>query len=320
MPSRLDHGRLKILLRDVARCWSWRAQPVIRVGRLAGQYAKPRSARPRRGAPGGIRQLPTLGDLVSSSAFDESRLTAGPDADGRRLQARGGDAQLHPRSHGRGLRRPAPPEYWDLGLLKPRACPTTCRRSMELTQPSPRGPAVHRKLWGPLVAELARMGSSPSTGLNLLYESAQTLPCRDAGTTTASTHLPWLGKDAGSTARCDTAASATHQREDPVHAVRRTALGLLRAQPRSGRAGGAHPPHGRALRVARACRRSSGTVKNTPDAGPVRGSATRCTEPRSRRRAAVKTQLRSTTSPGELARVRGDPTACSATLGGAPEL
>ena len=105
--------KLKILLQMSLVLVHGTRKPVIRIGRIAGQYAKPRSA-----------DIETRGDVtlpaIAATSSTAIRFTApkrepDPDADAARLRARGADAQLHPRADRRRLRRPAPPRV--LGRL-----------------------------------------------------------------------------------------------------------------------------------------------------------------------------------------------------------
>ena len=117
--SHVIADKLKILLQMSLVMIHEGKRPVIRVGRFAGQYAKPRSnpveiARGRRaaqllrrhGQPGGLHR---------------GRAAARPENMHRRLQPRGDDAQLHPLALRGRLRRRAPPRV--LGARRSSSAP-----------------------------------------------------------------------------------------------------------------------------------------------------------------------------------------------------
>ncbi|MEI7892880.1 MAG: 3-deoxy-7-phosphoheptulonate synthase class II [Myxococcales bacterium] len=187
-------NKLKILLQMSLVLVHGGHKPVIRVGRFAGQYAKPRS-KPTESRDG--VELPSYyGDLVNRPDFD---------ADARRTNPRllidayehaamtlnfirslsdGGFADLH---H---------PEYWDLSFVRHAAMPPALR---ELYEKSSRqlSEALHfmEALGETTIDELTRVDFFTShEGLNLHYESAQTrrVP-RRPGFYDLTTHLPWIG-------------------------------------------------------------------------------------------------------------------------------
>ena len=99
-------NKLKILLQMSLVLVHGGAKRVIRVGRFAGQYAKPRSDdfETRDGVT-----LPSYrGDLINRPEFTAEARDAGSGADAARLRARRADAQLHPRAGEPRLRRSAP--------------------------------------------------------------------------------------------------------------------------------------------------------------------------------------------------------------------
>jgi len=193
-------NKLKILLQMSLVLVHGGMQPVIRVGRFAGQYAKPRSA-PTETAPGadGVeRTLPSyFGDLVNRPDFDEKARRADPTLlvqayehaamtiNFIRALTAGGFADLH---H---------PEYWDLGFFHHADLPADIRAQYERTT-SRLAEALRfmEALGETSVDELTRVEFFTShEGLNLVYESAQTrtVPRRE-GHYDLTAHLPWIGE------------------------------------------------------------------------------------------------------------------------------
>jgi len=193
-------SKLKILLQMSLVLVHGSHRPVVRVGRFAGQYAKPRSsAEETAESPGGAPlTLPSyFGDLINAAAFDESarkpdpeRLIAGYQHAALTLNfirslLDGGFADLH---H---------PEYWNLSFLgsadlPPERAEAYDRLSRELASALKFMEALGERA----VDELSRVEFFTShEGLNLLYESAQTrrVPHRE-GWYDLTTHMPWIGE------------------------------------------------------------------------------------------------------------------------------
>jgi 3-deoxy-7-phosphoheptulonate synthase len=182
--------QLKVLLQMSLVLLSGMKRPVIRVGRMAGQYAKPRSAdlETRNGV-----MLPAYrGDLVNRPEFTPEARRADPQLLLRgyeraaltlnfvRALVDGGFADLH---H---------PEYWDLGFM----------RHAELREAYERiarsiGDALDffESLTGKEVHDATRVDFfSSHEGLHLLYEQAQTrFIARQNRWYNLSTHMPWIG-------------------------------------------------------------------------------------------------------------------------------
>ncbi len=197
-PDRIT-AQLKILLQMSLVLVHASKQPVIRVGRLAGQYAKPRSSATETRKDGkSDTTLPSyFGDLVNRAEFTPEARTPDPrrmiDAYHHaamtlnfiRSLLDGGFADLH---H---------PEYWDLGFMRHAGLPGELRE--EYTRTAQRladGLEFMEAIGERTVDQLSRVEFFTShEGLNLLYESAQTrkVPRRE-GYYNLSTHLPWLGE------------------------------------------------------------------------------------------------------------------------------
>lgn len=183
-------NKLKILLQMSLVLVQGSKKPVTRVGRFAGQYAKPRSE------PFETRDGVTLpsyrGDLINGTGFTEAERVPNPELLLRayersaatlnfiRALVKGGFADLH---H---------PEYWDL----------------DFAQHSPLAGQYH-DIANRVVEALQfmenvvniRAGEMQSVdfftsheGLHLIYEEAQTrrVPRRE-GWYNLSTHFPWIG-------------------------------------------------------------------------------------------------------------------------------
>ncbi len=106
-------NKLKILLQMSLVMIHEGKRPVVRVGRFAGQYAKPRS-KPVESRDG-VERPSYFGDLVNRPEFTESGRRARSRQPHRCVQPRGDDAQLHPVAVGRRLRGRASPRV--LGAL-----------------------------------------------------------------------------------------------------------------------------------------------------------------------------------------------------------
>jgi len=182
--------KLKILLQMSLVLLHGLKKPILRVGRMAGQYAKPRSADTE--TRDGVTLPSYRGDLVNRPEFTAEARAADPSLLLRgyeraaltlnfvRALIDGGFADLH---H---------PEYWDLGFVKH----------------SPLKDAFHRiadsiadaldffeGMSGRPVHEAAHADFYAShEGLLLLYEQAQTrfIP-RQQRWYNLSTHMPWIG-------------------------------------------------------------------------------------------------------------------------------
>jgi 3-deoxy-7-phosphoheptulonate synthase len=188
-------NRLKILLQMSLVMIHAGRRPVIRVGRFAGQYAKPRSnpTETRSGV-----ELPSyFGDLVNRPEFTPEARRADPDLMLRayhhaaltlnfiRSLSAGGFADLH---H---------PEYWDLSFFERADVSEDLRREYQRTSQQ-LGEAIRfmEAVSQQPVAELTRVEFFTShEGLNLHYESAQTQTASHApGHYLLTTHLPWIGE------------------------------------------------------------------------------------------------------------------------------
>ena len=193
--STILSAKLKILLQMSLVLVHGAQRPVVRIGRFAGQYAKPRSTPTE--TKNGITLPNYFGDLVNRSEFTEAARTPDPKLllaghhhaamtmNFVRSLTAGGFADLH---H---------PEQWDLSFsegasLSPAVRAEYQRASEQLAE----GLRFMEALGETSIDELTRVEMYAShEGLHLPYEAAQTrrVP-RRPGYYCLSTHLPWIGE------------------------------------------------------------------------------------------------------------------------------
>ena len=183
-------SKLKILLQMSLVLTHGGGRPVIRVGRFAGQYAKPRSD--GQEARDGVSLPSYRGDMVNGPEFTAEARTPQPrrliEAHARsaitlnfiRSLVDGGFADLH---H---------PEYWDLGFVQHSPLRDEYRR---MTREIGQSLRFMETLAGSPVHEMRRVDFFAShEGLVLPYEEAQTRQVpHKKGWWDLSTHLPWIG-------------------------------------------------------------------------------------------------------------------------------
>ncbi len=183
-------AKLKILMQMSLVLVHGTRRPVIRVGRLAGQYAKPRSTDTE--TKGGVTLPSYRGDIVNREGFTEEDRTPDPVLMLRgyeraaltlnfvRALADGGFADLH---H---------PEYWDISFADGARHAAEYRHIVDQIRDSI---SFVSAITGVDSAPLRRVDFFTShEGLALLYEAAQTRTVpRRAGHYNLSTHMPWIG-------------------------------------------------------------------------------------------------------------------------------
>jgi 3-deoxy-7-phosphoheptulonate synthase len=188
--SSMIANKLKILLQMSLVLVHGLKMPVIRVGRFAGQYAKPRSADME--TQGDKTYFVYRGDLINDREFTESGRTPNPELLLRgyeraaltlnfiRSLSDGGFADLH---H---------PEFWDLGFVEHSPKASEYQRIVESIGESLR---FLESLAGTGANEIRRVDFFTShEGLHLYYEQAQTRQVpRRTGWYNLSTHFPWIG-------------------------------------------------------------------------------------------------------------------------------
>ena len=188
--SEVISNRLKVLLQMSLVLVHGMRKPVVRVGRFAGQYAKPRSADTE--TIGGVTLPSYRGDMVNAPAFTEQARRPDPrrmvKAHARsamtmnfvRALIDGGFADLH---H---------PEYWNLNWVGHSPLADEYRRMVNAI-----GDAVRfmETLSGEAVHNLNRVDFYTShEALLLPYEASMTRQVpRHCGWFNLSTHYPWIG-------------------------------------------------------------------------------------------------------------------------------
>lgn len=196
-PAKITN-KLKILLQMSMVLVHAGKKPVVRIGRFAGQYSKPRSSPTETRDVGGAPvTLPSyFGDIVNQAEFTAHARRPDPKLLLRGYQhaaltlnfvrslVEGGFADLH---H---------PEYWDLSFFRHASLAPALRAEYEqMTSNLADGLRFMEALGERAVDDLTRTEFFTShEGLNLWYESAQTrrVPRRE-GYYNLSAHMPWLG-------------------------------------------------------------------------------------------------------------------------------
>ncbi|HYE62635.1 MAG TPA: 3-deoxy-7-phosphoheptulonate synthase class II [Phycisphaerales bacterium] len=196
-PQRITN-KLKILLQMSLVLVHALKKPVVRVGRFAGQYSKPRSSPVETREIGGEPvTLPSyFGDLVNRAEFTPQARRADPrlllkgyqhaalTLNFVRSLVAGGFADVH---H---------PEYWDVSFSKQASLDPALRAEYQrMTANLIDGLKFMEAMGETSINDLTRAEFFTShEALNLWYESAQTRPVpRRAGFYNLSTHLPWIG-------------------------------------------------------------------------------------------------------------------------------
>ena len=182
--------QLKILLQMSLVLVHGLKKPIVRVGRMAGQYAKPRSADLE--TQNGVTLPSYRGDIVNRAPFDAVSREPDPELLLRgyeraalslnfvRALIDGGFADLH---H---------PEYWDLEFMRHSPKYEEYKRIVESLGDSLN---FFESLTGRPVHDAQRVNFYAShEGLHLHYEQAQTRFIQRTGRWyNLSTHLPWIG-------------------------------------------------------------------------------------------------------------------------------
>lgn len=182
--------KLKILLQMSVVIISGLKRPVVRVGRMAGQYAKPRSADTETRTD---QTLPSFrGDIINRSAFTAEDREPDPELMLRAYERSGltlnfirslidgGFADLH---H---------PENWDLDWVSHSPMADQYRRTVQTVAD---GLDFFESLTGKSIDQARRVDFFTShEGLHLPYEQSQTRFLeRRQGWYDLTTHFPWIG-------------------------------------------------------------------------------------------------------------------------------
>ena len=183
-------NKLKILLQMSLVLVHGMQKRIIRVGRFAGQYAKPRSSEVE--TRDGVTLPCYRGDSINRIEFTKEARTPDPQLLLRayersaltinfiRALIDGGFADLH---H---------PEYWNLDFMRHSPRAAEYQRIVESIGQSLR---FMETLAGVKVSEMSRVDFYTShEGLHLAYEAAQTRQVpRRTGWYNLATHFPWIG-------------------------------------------------------------------------------------------------------------------------------
>lgn len=197
--SEVIAAKLKILLQMSLILTQATKRPVIRVGRIAGQYAKPRSSsrETRPGADGRLLELPSYqGDLMNRWEFTPEARALNP-----HLMVEGYQHAALTLNFVRsliqgGFADPHHPENWDLDGVAPPLLPEGLRAEYERARTEATEAMRFTAALGEAGLDAAAVELFTShEGLNLHYESAQTrrVP-RRAGYYDLTTHFPWIGE------------------------------------------------------------------------------------------------------------------------------
>lgn len=188
-------AKLKILLQMSLVIVFAGKKPVIRVGRIAGQYAKPRSSttETRNG-----QTLPSyFGDLVNSAPFNAASRTPDPALLLAAYQHAGLTLNFIRSLIAAGFADIHHPEYWNLGFLGKAGLTAETREQYErLTKRLLDSVNFMEAVGERNFESFSRVEFFTShEGLSLWYESAQTRQVpRKTGWWNLTTHLPWIGE------------------------------------------------------------------------------------------------------------------------------
>jgi len=192
-------AKLKILLQMSLVLIHGGRRPVTRVGRFAGQYAKPRSSPTERGVHDGQElELPSyFGDLVNRAEFTPEAREPDPHLMVRGYQHAAMTLNFIRSLVDGGFADAHHPEHWDLRFMEHAGLTHRRREQYErLSRTIADGLAFMEALGEGQVEGLQRVEFFTShEGLNLIYESAQTrrVP-RRPGWYDLTTHMPWIGE------------------------------------------------------------------------------------------------------------------------------
>ncbi len=192
-------AKLKILLQMSLVLVYAGKTPVVRIGRLAGQYSKPRSsATETRTVNGQALTLPSyFGDLVNRAEFSAPARTPDPDLMLQGYQHAAVTLNFIRSLLDAGFGAVNHPENWDLSFLRHAGLHDETRtRYQSLVQRIGEGLKFMSALVDAEHNDSLRRAEffTSHEGLNLYYEEAQTRTVpRRSGHYNLTTHLPWIG-------------------------------------------------------------------------------------------------------------------------------
>jgi len=183
-------AKLKILLQMSLVLVHAAHKPVVRIGRIAGQYAKPRSS--DHETRDGVTLPAYRGDVVNRAGFSAAERVPDPE-----LLLRGYERAALTLNFVRGLSTGGfadlhHPETWDLGFAQSSAARADYERMVHTVRESLR---FMESMTGHRFEDANRVDFYTShEGLSLDYEQAQTRQVpRRKGWYDLSTHFPWIG-------------------------------------------------------------------------------------------------------------------------------
>ncbi len=188
-------AKLKILLQMSLVIVFAGKKPVIRVGRIAGQYAKPRSSLTETRA--GTTLPSYFGDMINSAPFDAASRAPDPNRLLDAYQHAGLTLNFVRSLIAAGFADIHHPEYWNLGFLgKAGLTPETREQYEKLTRRLLDSVNFMEAVGERNFESFSRVEFFTShEGLSLWYESAQTRQVpRKEGWWDLTTHLPWIGE------------------------------------------------------------------------------------------------------------------------------
>lgn len=188
-------NKLKILLQMSLVMIHESRRPVIRVGRLAGQYAKPRTKATE--SREGVSHPSYFGDMVNRADFNEADRRPDPDNMWQAYAHAAMTLNFIRSLSAAGFADVHHPEYWELSFFRNAPLPDSLRYEYErTTHQLAQALRFMEALGESTVEELTRVEFYTShEGLNLHYESSQTrrVPRRE-GFYDLTTHFPWIGE------------------------------------------------------------------------------------------------------------------------------
>lgn len=192
-------NKLKILLQMSLVLIHGLQRPVTRVGRFAGQYAKPRSSPTEPGDYNGQTiDLPSyFGDLINRASFDPASRTPDPDLLVQGYQHAAMTLNFIRSLLDGGFADLQHPENWDLSFFhNADLSPTRKAQYERMSRTLADGLAFMQNLGEQKLEDSHRVDFYTShEGLNLHYEAAQTRTVpRRTGYYDLTTHLPWIGE------------------------------------------------------------------------------------------------------------------------------
>ncbi len=184
-------SKLKILLQMSLVLVQGGKKRVIRVGRFAGQYAKPRSADTE--TRNGVTLPCYRGDMINRAGFTAAERIPNPELLLRAYERSGLTINFIRALIEGGFADPHHPEYWEIGFV---ANSPHAAEYMRMVQTIGESLRFMETLTGYVLADINRVDFFTShEGLHLLYEQAQTRQVpRRTGWYNLSTHMPWIGE------------------------------------------------------------------------------------------------------------------------------